>query len=387
MQQLQITGIKEIERIAQQTADCISLSQGVLKVGGIPSPIKTYLQSILATNKADYYEGEELTNLLKDKLATHLKTRYNTDIPKDQLLVSHGCIGALSVLFLTILDPGDEVLLPEPTYPVYFNVIKLAKGTPVYASVKQTDEGNRQSWRLDIDTLNAQVTSRTKAILFSNPCNPIGSIASQETLKELIAWAEEKKIYVIVDEVYEDYIFEGTFHSVVPLIPSSPWIIRASSFSKNFAMSGWRIGYIILPKHLVNPWELMQHSLLICPSVLGQWAAAYALDHPELSIPFYAKLSNNLKTAVHMLEPLISQGIISYIKPKAGFFLFLKTEEENATGRCLDIIKHAKVTLVPGEKFGPSGNSYLRLCYAREEGVLQEGLSRLVNYFQNHSLR
>ena len=379
MQKLTVTGIKEFEALAEKTDDCISLSQGVLRIGGVPAPIKEYLASILATDKADYYESAYLTSLLQDKLADSLHTRYGVKIQSKQILITHGCIGAIGVVLQTILDAGDEVILPEPTYPVYQNSIALAKGTPVFVA-SQVQGTNTLSWDFDVDKIKAATTPKTKAILFSNPVNPLGITIGKQTLTQRHDWCVERGIYLIVDEVYEDYIFSGDFYSATNFIPDSQWVVRTSSFSKSFAMSGWRVGYMVLPQHLMAACDVTQHALMICPNVLAQWAAVFALDHPHLQEPFRKTIETNKDLAQNMLAPLADAGKIAFAPPTAGFFLFIQTQQDSAE-LCMEILQNAKVALVPGTTFGPSGNQFVRLCYARPTAVLRTGLQRLVTFW------
>lgn len=382
---LAITGIKEIETIANKTEGCISLSQGVLKVGGIPFEIKQYLKDdVLSSYKSDYYENQQSAYELKTKLSCLFDKKYKAKIPTNQIVLTHGCIGGLSVLLLSLLDIGSEVIIPEPTYPVYQNIVTLARGNPVFVSCLEKSKDNINSWALNIEKIKSAVTEKTRAIIFSNPWNPLGCIISKEILIELANFCEKKGIYLIVDEVYEDYIFEGEFFSTLSLIPNSSHVIRSCSFSKNFGMSGWRIGYLVLPTALVDIFSIAQHSLLVAISQLGLHAASFALEHPELLKKFYDIIYKNLYLSEELLKPLVDQNIITYQKPKAGFFLFIQSlKEGNINNECMNMIQKAGVAIIPGNKFGPSGEGCMRLCYAREKEILQEGIVRFVNYWKS----
>ncbi len=160
----------------------------------------------------------------------------------------------------------------------------------------------------------------------------------------------------------------------------SPWVVRTSSFSKSFAMSGWRVGYVVLPAQLMAHCDLTQHALMICPNVLAQWAAVYALDHPELQEPFRKTIQANKDLTHSMLAPLREAGTIAFAQPTAGFFLFIETGKDSGE-LCMEILRQAHVALVPGTTFGPSGKNFVRLCYARPTAVLREGLQRLVTFW------
>jgi len=376
MLEIPLSGIKKIEEIAKSSDEYISLSQGSIKVGGIPQQVKDYVQSLLKTDKTDYYESCWGLKPLREKLSLTLSARYNTQISTHNVLPTHGCIGGLSLLYLSILNPGDEVLIPEPAYSAYTILCQAARSTPVYVPCSSSN-----GWQIDIDRIKAATTPKTKIMIFSNPCNPLGVVIPKDTMLELLAWCEKNGIFLIVDEAYRDYVFEGQHESAIPYVTSSEWLISANTFSKNMAMSGWRIGYMVIPQRLNKILAGMQDALLNCLNNTAQFAAIYALEHPEFTQQFHQIVKSNRDLTVSMLQPLIQNKIIEMTIPQGGFFAFMKTEQADATDLNMSILNKAKVSLVPGSSFGPSGAPYLRLCYAREPQVLEEGLRRLVNFF------
>jgi len=383
MLEVKFSGIKRMEILAQETPGSLSLSQGALRVGGVPQEIKNHLQSLLNSDLTDYYVSSYGITPLRQKLAEVLSAKHNTSISMEQVLVSHGSSSAIASLMLTLLDSGDEVLIPEPTYPAYINLTRIAKGNPVLVKCFGDDSDSKVKWEFDVEKLKAAITPKTKMIIFSNPGNPTGIIVEEKYIKELAALCESRGIYLVVDEVYDDFIFYNEpFHSITPYVNQSNYIIRAGSFSKNFALSGWRIGYIVLPKNLLHPMCAIQDGLLISASSLAQYAALYALSKPQLVAPMKEMVFNNLIYTNIILKPLVEKGILDYQEPKAAFYVFLKTKEKETTDLCLDILKRAKVTVVPGSVFGPAGDSYIRICYARETAMLREALDRFINYWE-----
>lgn len=380
MLEIPLSGIKRIEEIAKSSDEYISLSQGSIKVGGIPQQIKHHLQELLNTDKTDYYESCWGIRPLREKLSSVLSSQYKTDISVNQILPTHGCIGGLSLLYLSILNPGDEVIIPEPAYPAYSLLTQASRSVPVFVSVfKHTDTND--TWVLDIEKIKAATTEKTKIIVFSNPWNPLGVVVPQSTIKELLTWCEQKGIYLIIDEAYRDYAFTPVYESVMPLVNTSDWLICASTFSKNMAMSGWRIGYLVVPQRMIKALAGMQDALLNCLNNTAQFAAIYALEHQEFVRHFHEIVKSNRDLTVRKLKPLVDNNILTFNKPDGGFFVFMKTDQPDATDLCMSILHKAKVSLVPGSSFGPSGTSSLRLCYARDTEYLAQGLDRLVNYF------
>jgi aspartate/methionine/tyrosine aminotransferase len=383
MLKLPLPAIKRIESMVQKDPAAISFAQGALRVGGVAPEIRAHAQELLKTDQADYYQSVIGVLGLRQIIAKTLSAQFDTTVTVDEVMVSHGSVGAMMAFSLTVLQPGDEVLLPQPTYPVYYNIVKSAKANPIFVDTYKT---TANGWSFDIDAIKAATTDKTKLLMFSNPSNPLGYLTSKHELEELIAWCTSKNIYFLLDEVYDNYVFEGTFQSITPYISSSPFLIRASSFSKNFAMSGWRVGYMVAHPNLVTAMAPVQDAILCCPNVLAQYAAMYALEHPELALESIVKVTKSRKIILDALEPLRAAGIISYNIPKAGFYLFLKTQHQDSYALVLDILKQVKVGLVPGEDFGPAGASYMRICYAREPELAAEGIRRLVEYLQTSTL-
>jgi aminotransferase len=379
MLKISVSGIKKIEALTKKDSAIISLSQGAMRLGGIPQQIKKYVQDLMLTNKSDYYEHHCGISLLRERLSTILSNQYNSTIEKDQIIITHGCIGGLSILFLTLLQEGDEVIIPEPAYPAYKNLADVSRATVKYVSCLENSKD--LTWSLDPEKIKQATTDKTKIIIFSNPCNPTGMVVPQETILELVDWCEKKGIYLVIDEAYIDYCFRGEFLSGLQLVSKSEFVVSANSFSKNMAMSGWRIGYLVTPKKIASHLAAMQDAILNSLNNISQYAALFAIDHPEFVTRFFDKIKVGLAATESLLQPVVDAGILKYSQPAGSFFLFLKTNQRDDERLCLEILKKAKVGLVPGSHFGPTGKSFARLCFAREKDVLEEGLSRLNKFF------
>ncbi len=298
----------------------------------------------------------------------------------NRVLITHGCIGGLTLLHSTLLSPGDEVILPEPTYPAYEALSLVARCKPIFVSILKKTREDSISWELDIEKIKAATTSRTKMILFSNPWNPMGIVIPKKMLLDLIEWCEKKKIYLVVDEAFRDYVFEGTFDSIISLMSQSEWVICANTFSKSVGMSGWRVGYLVIPKRLTIELAEMQSALFNCLNNPGQYGALFALKYPEFTHQFCQIVKRRRDEALIGLQPLVDQKIIDFNIPSSGIFIFLKTKLLSSRDLCENILREAKVGLIPGWVFGPSGEAFMRLCYAREEMVLKEGIQRLISF-------
>lgn len=381
MKEIPLSGIKVIEDVIRANKDYVSLSQGSMKIGGIPQEIKQHVQTLMATDITDYYGASSGLLPFREKLVSMLSARHKTTFKVEQILPTHGCAGGLSLVYNTLLSPGDEVIIPEPTYPAYALLCKATQTVPVFVSCLKNNPDGSHSWEFDIEKIKASVTSKTKLIVFSNPGNPLGLVVPLATILELLAFCEQKGIYLLVDEAYQDFAFTPVFQSVAPYVLDSSFLIQANTFSKNMAMSGWRIGYLVIPPHLLANFAGMQDVTLNCINNISQYAAMYTIDHPEFSDYFKTVVIANRKYICEAFKPLVTNNIMSFTMPDAGFYLFAKTKHADATEVCMKLLHEAHVGVIPGKSFGPSGAPCMRICFAREPEVLHEGVKRMLAHF------
>jgi aspartate/methionine/tyrosine aminotransferase len=381
MKEIPLSGIKIIEDVIRANKDYISLSQGSMKIGGIPQYIKHYVQTLMATDITDYYGASSGLLPFREKIVALLSTLHKTPFKVEQILPTHGCAGGLSLVYNTLLSPGDEVIIPEPTYPAYGLLCKATQSVPVFVSCLKNNPDGSHAWEFDIEKIQAAITPKTKLIVFSNPVNPLGLVVPLTTILELLTICEQKGIYLLVDEAYKDFAFTDRFQSTAPYVLESQFLIQANTFSKNMAMSGWRIGYLVVPPNLLQPLSGMQDVTLNCINNISQYAAMYTLDHPELSEYFKTVVRENRNHIITAFEPLVRHGIMSFTIPEASFYLFAKTTLPDATELCMKLLHEAKVGVIPGKSFGPSGAPFMRICFAREPEILHEGIKRILAHF------
>lgn len=376
--------LKKVEALAREKEGCISFAQGTLRVGGVDKNIKEYARQILLTDKADYYHDALGIEMLRKKVAESLSDQYNTELSSENVMISHGALGALTVLCLAKLGISDEVILPEPTYPVYKNVVAFSKAKSVSVpsyQMKRDPYGVNQ-WFFDIQGIKKAITSSTKMLILSNPSNPLGTCLSKQELTELKNLCIKNSIYLVIDEIYDDFVFEGEFHSSTALTLESEYIIRLGSFSKNFGMSGWRCGYLIAQAHVVRSLAPLQACSLACPTAISQYAALYALEHKrEILEHNFEKVAKSRDLICSFFDRMQEQGICSYVKPQAGFYLFFKTHEVDSFELVMNILEKANIAMAPGFDFGLSSRAFIRFCFAREPEVLEEGIKRLQDFF------
>lgn len=381
---LEMPSIKKIEAIAQSMPGCISLAQGALRIGGVDQHTKEYARQILLTDKADYYQDPLGIPPLRQRIALTLSERYGAKVTQHQIFIGHGSIGVLTTLANMLLEVGDEMLLPEPTYPVYANIAKLAKAVPVFTpayELRPDKNNNRNVWTCDVNRIKDAITPKTKIILLSNPSNPTGVFLTPGELQELSWICESKGIYLVVDEVYDDFVFEGVFSASTPYAAHSERTIRIGSFSKNFGMSGWRIGYAVTQPNLVSLAGAVQASMISNPTVISQYAALYALEHREYTDHYAAIIKRNRDLICEFFGQLERSGVVTYGRPHAGFYLFFKTAFPDSTSFVMDVLQKACIAMTPGADFGPSSKQFVRLCFARDSELIAQSIYRLKEYF------
>lgn len=383
MLQIRLPELKRLEVIAQNTPGCISFSQGALRIGGIPQEIKDHMKDVLSTDKTDYYQPGVGMMALREKLAKQLSDQHNVSLSAQNIIISHGGIGAISTACATLLDAGDEVIIPEPAYPPYKNIVTICKAMPVFVPAYDEiqNSSGEISWVLNIEKLKDAITTKTKMIILANPSNPTGSCLAKQDLILLKELCEKNEIYLLSDEVYDSYVFEGELASATPFVCASKFIIRTGSFSKSLAMSGWRVGYIVANADLIQAMAGVQDALIVCPSVFAQHAVMYALEHSEFLNKHHDAVSKSRDIICSMLQPLNEKKLLIFAKPTAGFYLFLRGQSEDSTSLILSILEKAKVAMVPGKDFGPNSGRYMRLCFARSPEIVQEGAERILKYF------
>jgi aminotransferase len=375
---LQLPSIKKIETIVQKNLGYISFAQGALRVGGVPLQARQYIQKILETDVADYYGPAAGLYSLRKQLADSYRSVFSSITP-EHILISHGSIGAFAVLCGALLKSGDAVLLPTPTYPVYHNVILSVGGTPIHAPIYNFIHG---TWTFNIDALQNYVTPETKMLVLSNPSNPLGLLLDTKTIEQLITFSKEHNLYLVIDEAYDSFIFNTKKTDIMPYLEKNPHCIRLGSFSKNGAMSGWRIGYLIAQPELIEQLIPIQDGLLCCPSMIGQKLAEYIHAHQDLMQPSQEKVLWAKNRVVQFFTHYQKKGLVDFQEPDGGFYLFFKQNiipEEIFVDQLLT--KHG-VGLVHGTDFSKHTAAWSRLCFAREPEIIIEGLKRIELCFE-----
>ena len=310
---------------------------------------------------------------LRQTIADYLNRRSHTGYQAENILVTTGLSEAVFDLLCTILDEGDELLIPDPVWMNYLNVPKLLGAVPVSYELREEN-----GFQLDLKEIREKITDKTKALLIVTPNNPTGGVLSEETLKGLAQIAIEKDILVIADEVYERLIYDGETHISIASLPGMrERTFTMNGFSKTYSMTGWRIGYVAAPKeYIIAMNKLHQHNTTCAPS-FGQRAAIAALrnEHGEVE----KMVEEYKRRRDYAVEAINSIPGLSCLSPKGAFYIFINCKKLGKTSAELAqyLLENAKIAMVPGDVFGPGGEGYLRMSFANSYENIVEGCRRL----------
>jgi aspartate/methionine/tyrosine aminotransferase len=273
--------------------------------------------------------------------------------------------------------PGDEVIIPDPTYTSYREAIRLAGCEPIYAPL---DESN--GWSFDINSLAKLITSKTKAIFYCNPNNPTGTVYTKEQLLQLAELAQQNNLFIISDEVYKDFIYDDLpYFSLGQVLRYRKIFIRIFSFSKAYAMTGWRVGYVHSDASVIKEIMKVHDCLVTCAPVVSQYAAMGALEMGAEWLNYFKQEYAKRRDLICSYLDKLSDHL-SYTRPNSAYFVMPKYKgEKTSFATAVDILDQVKLAVVPGSAFGPAGEYHLRLSFGRKEEDITEGLNRLEQYF------
>jgi aminotransferase len=280
---------------------------------------------------------------------------------------------------MAVVDPGDEVILPTPTYSTHINQVKLASGTPVLVPARE-----EQGVALDLDAIAAAVTPRTRAVLYCSPSNPTGAVYDEQQLRRLAEIAREHDLVVITDEAYEYFVFDDNRHFSIASIPEMQRnVISTFTFTKSYAMTGWRIGYLHADESLIPQIAKAHIPFAICAPVVSQHAALAALQGPQDCI---AKFRGEYLAARDLMCQRLDRlgHLFAYQRPGGAYLMFpriLVEEGADSMTFCKRLLREARVSTTPGVDFGPNGESHLRLSFCVPREMINRAFDRMEAYF------
>ncbi|QLY82042.1 pyridoxal phosphate-dependent aminotransferase [Clostridium intestinale] len=320
---------------------------------------------------------------LKKAIIKKLKEDNDLIYNESQVIISTGAKQCLANLFLAILNPGDEVLLPVPYWVSYPELVKLADGNPVFVECLQED-----GYKFNINILEKYVTERTKAILINSPNNPTGTIYTKEELIELSEFGKKHDLFIIADEIYEKLIYGDYKHISIGSLGEDAYnrTIVVNGMSKSYAMTGWRVGYAAGPKEVIKIMSSIQSHMTSNVSTIGQYAALEALEGPQDELHDMIEVFHNRRD---LMVKLLDDIGLDYIYPQGAFYVMVDIKK--LIGKTIDsvvikdsltfsdmLLEKEKVAVVPGIGFGLE--NYVRLSYATSNDAIMEGIKRIKSF-------
>ena len=364
--------------------DIIATMDDVISLGigepdfATPEPIVQAGIESLKRGETHYTSNSGLMEL-RCAIAEHLERMYGqTYNPTSEILVTVGVSEALYLALAATLDPGDEVIVPEPCFVSYAPEVTFAGGRPV--TVPATVENDFQ---ITSEAIAAAITSRTKVLLISYPSNPTGAVMSREQLNEIATIAEQHDLLVISDEIYDRLVY-GVEHVCFPSLPGMhSRTILLQGFSKSYAMTGWRVGYIAAPAEILEAMcKVHQYTIMSAPTV-SQYAALAALREGE---PYVQQMVAEYDRRRRFIVDGLNEIGLACFEPQGAFYAFPSIEtlgmDENEFAQKL--LHEEKVALVPGNAFGEAGRGHLRCSYATAYEKIEQALERLYRFVRRH---
>ena len=291
--------------------------------------------------------------------------------PANQVLVTVGVSQALDLAMRAILDPGDEVIVPEPTYVSYIPCVTLAGGVAVTVPTHMEN-----GFRVRPEDIESRITGRTKAILIGYPNNPTGAMMSRRELEDIADIAKKRDLVVISDEIYERLVY-GTEHTYFASLPDmAERTVHLSGFSKSYAMTGWRIGYACGQPEIIEAMMKVHQYTMMCAPIQGQMAAIEALRSGDRAVEDTREEYNRRR---HLMVRGLNRLGLSCLEPQGAFYTFpsIKGLDMSSEEFAERLLMEEKVALVPGSAFGPSGEGHVRCCYAVATDEIEEALVRI----------
>ncbi|MBI2507652.1 pyridoxal phosphate-dependent aminotransferase [Candidatus Woesearchaeota archaeon] len=367
--------LPELLRIMYESKSIISLSAGEPDFT-TPRPLLRYGASII--HKSTHYTPTQGLKELREAICKKLKKENKINAIPENVIVTTGSQEAIFASLLTTTDPKDQVLIPNPGYLAYLPAIELSDGKPI--SYKLSEENNFQP---DPDQIKKLVNKKTKAIIVNSPSNPTGQIYSRKLLEEIAGIAREKNLYILSDEAYERLIYDGEKHvSIASLNGMKEYVISLYTFSKSYAMCGFRVGYVVSPKNLSESIIESSHFLTISPTHISQLMAIKALSLPNRYINRMVRAYNRRRK--YLVKRLNEINLITK-EPKGAFYAFSNIKyvtKKSSYKFSQDLLKKAKVAVVPGTEFGEYGEGYIRFSYATKLFLIKKALERIEKYLK-----
>ncbi len=375
------SGIRRFFDIAAGMKDTISLGVGEPDFK-TPYSIRNAAIDSLVDGETQYTGNRGLIEL-RNEIALYMQERYGLSYdPETDILVTIGASEAIDAALRALIEPGDEVLVPEPSYVSYSPGVIFAGGNPVGVITKEEDE-----FRLKTEYLEKAVTPRTKVLILPYPNNPTGGIMEQKDLEEVAAFVRKHDLLVISDEIYSELVYDGKKHfSFAAVEGMAERTLTINGFSKSFAMTGWRVGYACGPAEIIGVMNKIHQYSIMCAPRQGQIAAASALRNGrENGYEEISRMRDSYdRRRRYMVNAFREMGLECF-EPYGAFYAFpsIRTTGMSSEEFCARLLREKNVAAVPGTAFGPSGEGNIRCCYATSIEKITVAMERISEFIHS----
>ena len=371
------SGIRKFFDLAADMPHCISLGVGEPDFK-TPWSVRDAGIRSLELGRTKYTANSGLKEL-RGEICNYLQRRFDLHYKEENILVTVGGSEAIDLAIRVLVNPGDEVIIPEPCFVCYEPITQLTGGVPVHIATRAEDQ-----FRLTADQLRAAITPRTKLLIFPYPNNPTGAVMSAAEMEEIAAVLRETNVLVLSDEIYSELTYGLDRHVSIASLPGmAERTIVVNGFSKSYAMTGWRLGYAAGPAPLVKVMTKIHQSCIMSAPTTSQYAAITALRQCDDQIEMMRDEYNRRRR--YVVKALNDMGLTCF-EPRGAFYVFPSIQISGLTSSefCEQLLREKEVAIIPGSAFGASGEGYARISYAYSVDHLQTAMKRIREFLTEH---
>lgn len=371
------SGIRKFFDLAADMPHCISLGVGEPDFK-TPWSVRDAGIRSLELGRTKYTANSGLKEL-RGEICNYLQRRFDLHYKEENVLVTVGGSEAIDLTIRAVVQPGDEVIIPEPCFVCYEPITQLTGGVPVHIATRAEDQ-----FRLTADQLRAAITPRTKLLIFPYPNNPTGAVMSAAEMEEIAAVLRETNVLVLSDEIYSELTYGLDRHVSIASLPGmAERTIVVNGFSKSYAMTGWRLGYAAGPAPLVKVMTKIHQSCIMSAPTTSQYAAITALRQCDDQIEMMRDEYNRRRR--YVVKALNEMGLTCF-EPRGAFYVFPSIQISGLTSSefCEQLLREKEVAIIPGSAFGASGEGYARISYAYSVDHLQTAMKRIREFLKEH---
>ena len=371
------SGIRKFFDLAADMPHCISLGVGEPDFK-TPWSVRDAGIRSLELGRTKYTANSGLKEL-RGEICNYLQRRFDLHYKEENILVTVGGSEAIDLTIRAVVQPGDEVIIPEPCFVCYEPITQLTGGVPVHIATRAEDQ-----FRLTADQLRAAITPKTKLLIFPYPNNPTGAVMSAAEMEEIAAVLRETNVVVLSDEIYSELTYGLDRHVSIASLPGmAERTIVVNGFSKSYAMTGWRLGYAAGPAPLIKVMTKIHQSCIMSAPTTSQYAAITALRQCDDQIEMMRDEYNRRRR--YVVKSLNDMGLTCF-EPRGAFYVFPSIQISGLTSSefCEQLLREKEVAIIPGSAFGASGEGYARISYAYSVDHLQTAMKRIREFLHEH---